>query len=440
MFAKESASVLVIQILTFGLGFASSIVVARLLGPAGRGQLALITTFVSVVTLVGNLGLGQASIYFINREPKERTRLIRTSLSLQAGVTVALTCVMLACWQVVSRKLFRNEVAGGCVIAGIVLLFPVMSFTTAISNTYIGLLQFRPYGAVQAGAAALQLTALLAVNHYSALTVGSVVVVYSLAPLPALLVATYWLRRCGITIRPSVDIGTSKRLLGYGGRAWIGNILQFFNYRLDVYFVNYFWGATSVGFYSIAVSLAEMIWYIPNAVSTVLFPRTASDWGRARDFTPRVSRNVAFITVVAAVALAVGGPWVLTLAYGERFRPAVQPLLALLPGIIFLSVGKVVASDLAGRNKPQSGVVAALTSLGLTVALDILLIPRLGTTGAGVASSLAYGVTSIVLLAWYIRVSGNGLVSLLFMQKSDLRMYSAVLSSVFKRATDEKAI
>jgi O-antigen/teichoic acid export membrane protein len=234
-----------------------------------------------------------------------------------------------------------------------------------------------------------------------------------------------------------LDVRLSKRLLGYGGKAWIGNIIQYFNYRLDVYFVNFFWGASAVGFYSIAVSLAELLWYIPHAVATVLFPKTAADWEQAKDFTPRVSRNIAAITAVAAAMLAIGAPGLLTIAYGERFRPAVAPLLALLPGVVFLSVGKIVSSDLAGRNRPQFGMWAALTSLGLTLVLDVILIPPLGTTGAGLASSVAYAVTTIILVAWYVRMSGNGPVCVLVMQRTDLQMYWVLASRLYRRVRGE---
>ena len=105
-----------------------------------------------------------------------------------------------------------------------------------------------------------------------------------------------------------------------------------------------------------------------------------------------------------------------------------------------MSVGKILSSDLAGRNRPQYGMWASLTSLGLTVVLDIMLIPPLGITGGGIASSVAYAVTSIVLLGWYVRMSGNGPVSVLVMQRSDLQVYSAVAGRVYRRVRGESPV
>ena len=113
----------------------------------------------------------------------------------------------------------------------------------------------------------------------------------------------------------------------------------------------------------------------------------------------------------------------LILLYGKRFIPAIGPLLALLPGIVILSVGKVLASDLSGRGKPQYGAVGAVASLVVTVILDFLLIPRMGITGAGVASSLSYAVNTLVLLFYYVRLSGNSASSVLLIRQQDLIVY-----------------
>jgi Na+-driven multidrug efflux pump len=111
-----------------------------------------------------------------------------------------------------------------------------------------------------------------------------------------------------------------------------------------------------------------------------------------------------------------------------------------LPGIVFLSVGKILASDLAGRNRPEYGMWASLASLSLTVALDIVLIPRLGITGAGIVSSVAYAVTFIILLGWYVRMSGNGPVSVLVIRKSDLQTYAAVVGKVYSKVRRESSV
>jgi len=66
-----------------------------------------------------------------------------------------------------------------------------------------------------------------------------------------------------------------KHAIQYGLKIHIGRLSQQVTYRIDIPLVNYFSGFGSTGYYSIAVSLAELLWYVPKTVSFVLFPRVA---------------------------------------------------------------------------------------------------------------------------------------------------------------------
>jgi len=197
--------------------------------------------------------------------------------------------------------------------------------------------------------------------------------------------------------------------------------LQFLNYRLDHFIVSYLVGVAGVGFYVVATSLAELVWYLPDAFGFVLFPRTASsDLETARQFTPRIVRISAFATVVAALVLFLGSRLAITALYTEDYLPSLRPLWALLPGVVALSYSKVIFSDLGGRGKPFYGTLASLLSLVVTLGLDLLLIPELGIAGAAVASSLGYAANAVLAIVFYVRVTGHRLADLLVVQKDDI--------------------
>jgi peptidoglycan biosynthesis protein MviN/MurJ (putative lipid II flippase) len=69
----------------------------------------------------------------------------------------------------------------------------------------------------------------------------------------------------------------------------------------------------------------------------------------------------------------------------------------ILPGTVAFAVGKVMAADLAAREKVGYNSMSAILALALTVVLDILLIPRMGIDGAALASSVAYLVNTVLL-------------------------------------------
>ena len=69
----------------------------------------------------------------------------------------------------------------------------------------------------------------------------------------------------------------SKKAISYGWKAHLSNILAFVNYKADIFLVNFFLNPAATGIYVIAVQLAERLWILSQAISTVLLPRLAQD-------------------------------------------------------------------------------------------------------------------------------------------------------------------
>jgi O-antigen/teichoic acid export membrane protein len=235
-------------------------------------------------------------------------------------------------------------------------------------------------------------------------------------------------------LRNDVDrlpIGFEKKSLwaslNFGLQAHLGNMFHFLNWRLDLLVVNFFAGAANVGFYVVAATLAELLWYLPDAFGFVLFPKTASsDPETASQFTPKVARLSTFITAVAALGLFLVSRQAISVIYTEEFLPALYPLWILLPGVVALSYSKVIFSDLGGRGKPYYATYASLIAFLVTVVFDFLLIPRWGIIGAAVASSLSYTTNAVLAIAFYVRLTSNRLTDVLFIQKGDVEAsYSA---------------
>jgi O-antigen/teichoic acid export membrane protein len=187
--------------------------------------------------------------------------------------------------------------------------------------------------------------------------------------------------------------------LSYGMRGQFGKVASFFNYRLDVFVINYFLNPAQVGLYALGVVISEALWQIPSAASVALFPRTARtvDQG-ASEFTCLIMRQILVIACAGAIAIAIGSWLFLPLIFGERFRPSIAVVWLLLPGTVALSLGRVGVSDLAGRGKSGYSSVFSITALVVTVALDLILIPRLGIQGAALASSAAYFTNTILII------------------------------------------
>jgi O-antigen/teichoic acid export membrane protein len=197
-----------------------------------------------------------------------------------------------------------------------------------------------------------------------------------------------------------------RPMLNFGLRGYVGNILQFFNYRLDLFLVNYFLGVAGAGIYTVAVPIAELLWYLPNAVGVVIFPKAAASRPEYMNtFTPRVFRITLGLTAAGAVAIGLLGKLGIRIVYGQAFLSAYLPMLALLPGVVLLGAGKVLTNEIAGRGFPHYNSINSGLGLVLTVIFDLVLIPRYGVLGASWASTISYGANFFMAIYFYRLVS-----------------------------------
>jgi O-antigen/teichoic acid export membrane protein len=225
-----------------------------------------------------------------------------------------------------------------------------------------------------------------------------------------------------------------KDSISYGGRIYLANAASFFSYRLDMFMIAWLLNpevsAVAVGFYSIAVAMAEKLFMIPGAFATVLFPKISSSNNKEADnFTPRVVRHTILIVFIFSLILAFLAKLLITILFGSAFLPSVAPLIILLPGIIAFSIGGVMAADLSGRGKPQFAVYSSIACIAVNFPLNLLLIPVWGINGAAFASTVAYSIDTSIIIWAFLKISKRSLKEVLIIQKQDFQDYLKILSN-----------
>jgi O-antigen/teichoic acid export membrane protein len=387
------------------LTVANAAIVARWLGPDGKGAYTLATLMPFMLALFLSGGIGLANVYFAGSQRIDIARLTANTLAYALMATAAAALIVAVL--VLSGALARWMPG---VPMQVMLLasfwLPLSLLNSLLLNILQGLRRIREvnFANLAQGFVILAATGVLVIVLGWGL-VGAVIATW-LGAAAALAMAVRYLKREGASFRPRWDASVLRPTISYGLRGHIGSIFQFLNYRLDTFIVNGFLGTSGVGFYGSAVSLGELLWQFPTAVGFVIFPKSsASRPEEMNRFTPRVLKITLGILIVGAVMLALTGPFLIEILYGPAFAPSYLPLLALLPGIVFMGGGKVLANEMAGRGYLQYNSICAGLSLVLTIILDLTLIPRFGAVGAAAASSLAYLAFFIAALGFYVHVS-----------------------------------
>ena len=218
-----------------------------------------------------------------------------------------------------------------------------------------------------------------------------------------------------------LNLSYLKVSLYYGLKGHVGNIFQKFNTRLDQFFISPYWGSAMLGNYSIAVTISELIFYIPDSIGIITLTSIAErDKKEAERLTAKSLRiTIALTLILIGLLYFVAGPGVLFL-YGAAFEPAIKAIYYLLPGIFFVGISKILSKYFSGIGRPEINTYTSAISMVVTILLCITLIPRYGIVGAAIASSMAYGLRTICDMGFFIKASRCGLPEMLFLKKEDI--------------------
>lgn len=200
------------------------------------------------------------------------------------------------------------------------------------------------------------------------------------------------------------------------------NILHFLNQRADIFFLQASQGAREVGLYALAVSLAQCLLLASSALAQPLLPRLAqASPAEAAEIAARLCRLFLTLAVPGAVGLAALGWWAVPAVFGRDFAASLPSLALLLPGVIAFGLTNILISYFVGVDRARLNVAISLGALTATLAGNLTLTPAYGAVGAAGASLLAYGVSGLVSLLAFARISGLPIARALLPDGADLQ-------------------
>ena len=417
---QESAStgvrVVGLRILHYAIGFVASVLIARALGPTGRGLYAFPIAFLGIVMALSHLGLEHANVYLAARKVA-----LRDLWAADAAGAVLVSLVAFSVVAVLRIVIGPGFFAG---LPGSWLIVTISQLPVLLASLYwAGLMQL-------AGRLRLAVTATLVGTALQALVVIVLAAQDALTPFRVL--ALGWLptiATCLVLVWAGARVGIAGfrverslvwRAVRFGLKAYVATIFTFLLLRLDQVLVEHHLGFEELGLYSLAVVLAEILWLATDPFAASVLPhqvRAAGDDGRRLGFaTARLALVIAF--GAGAVAWIVA-PYAIRLAYGDAFAGAVWPFRLLLPGVAALALQRPLGPILVTEGRLALVATMNASALILNVVLNLVLLPRIGVEGASVASSVTYSALAIAYVV-AVRTSGVAGFRDLVPRRSDL--------------------
>ncbi len=416
-----------------------SIVLARTIGPSGNGRFALLVTLTGIATMVVSLGLTAGITYEVSRRRWSVRQAFRTSYGIAPMLGLLGTVGGLGVFVLLHDSVFGGIDTWMAVIA-LSSLPPVLAYQYA-DAIMLARERYERYAALELSHS----TTLLLIGAGLAIPFGLGGAVVGL-PAAALVGAAVGVFLLGDEMRRDTVLagaGSLSRALRFSLQSWGGNLLQQVNYRFDVVILGGFASARDVGVYSVALTLTSIAWVLPQALQTVVFPRTASlaEALAAQEVTAEESdegigkavRHGVLLTVPTALIVITLLVIAVPLLYGPRFHETIVLGFIMLPGVLVLGVAKILAAVVAGRGKPRYTLYSALISVPVTLGLYLTLIPIADEKGAAIGSSVSYLLTGLLTYLFFRRVANLGFRRTFIPTRADVGDYRLAATLAWQR-------
>jgi O-antigen/teichoic acid export membrane protein len=130
------------------------------------------------------------------------------------------------------------------------------------------------------------------------------------------------------------------------------------------------------------------------------------DDGKAARLIAKTAGKGLVYTALAAAPVAVAAPFVIPLVFGDAFKKAALPLALLMPGaVIYAPVSILVVYLSVRRGRPGLSLAVSVVAMIVTAAFAIVLVPRLGGSGAAIASSAGYAGGAVLSWLFFARLA-----------------------------------
>lgn len=413
-----------------------SIYVARILGPEAKGMYYLLIQMVSIVVLFGMFGIDNSAIYFLGRQKMPQAELYSHILFLTIVSSAAFFIFIMASHSFLLKSVLRG--VPGSYLRMMTLAIPLLMLNQASLSIILGLNRIMLYNVLE-----MICYGLLFIN-FVIFAVGLGMGIYG-AYLG--FVVTYLFMDCVYIILFIRKIGLNVRwerlkdILHYGLRSFLGPLSLLLIYKVDSFVLNFFSDIRQVGFYSIAVSFAELLPFIPIAVGTVLFPKLASqEQDTLNASMARVVRVIFSFLILLALTFLFAGKWLILFMYGKIYSPSIVPMYILLPGFVFISLYYLFFSYFGAVGKPEIVTAILIVTLLIKLFLSIFAIARWGMFGAASASAISYFFCGLSLLIAYRFMSKQLLRDIFVMKGTDLKYVWNIFTSTWTSDKADKQI
>ncbi len=406
-FARDVVWVGLSQLLTSLFGFFTLPLLAKSYPPALYGIWAQASVTVSLFSPLLTLHFGTAANRFLAGENDgiRRNRTLVAMLAVIAAVSGAVALLGVVWAAPLSRFLFAR---GDCAA----FVRPI-ALWMGVGALFLFLIAYlRAKGQIRRLAAVTGASALCKIAGMSVLALsgaGLAWILYAMAFIELGFVAGMLIAIVGEEGFGRPDFSRLRSFLAFSLPQIPLSALLWIISASDRYFITHFLGLEQAGIYTSSHSLGGLITFFYYPIAFVLLPIVSRLWDQGsreevRKYLEYSTRLFLTLAIAAVAGITLLSQPLLNVLATSRYLVGWKLVLLVASGSMFLGVFQInlYIIYLVQQTRWLPLIVAAAS--GVSVALNVALIPRVGIFGAAVSNIVAYGLLAAIVVLWANRV------------------------------------
>lgn len=209
------------------------------------------------------------------------------------------------------------------------------------------------------------------------------------AKLISSVLSLYWFNRYGVPLWQPVDWKLCRSLFGPILAFGVSNALGMLALRINTIMLSFWAPMSVVGHYAAASKVVDVALIVPSLCSQLVMPRVAYAFAQRQAHELALFEKAFHAIFAAAVPLGIGilffADIVVAWLFGPSFADAVVPLRILMIYFLIEVAEGLMGMVLKSAHRQNQDVRLYAVNPLLNIAVNVIAIPALGSTGAALA-------------------------------------------------------
>lgn len=394
-------------------GFITSVILTRYLGADRFGTYSYIVGLITAVSLLLDFGFGQAFHKYFPRyinDPDNRgiaLNLFKKMTRFQTGACVVVTVLLwlsVSTWKPWLSSDISNETT--IILLSITILIPAVLFKQ-ITYFFSASYGFRDIALTNVFVQITTFIGIVVAVYWQFGLAAFIVIILINRIVGTVILFTVFERKFGRMTYEAQKVFDTKEFLRYTPLAYIDSVLQVVWSYSEIFFLDKYSTAREVGYYSLAFSLAGIITSFMSVLQRSVYNAQFELLELKKEYQSDIMAymvakysSLIFLPVFTFTTITINT--VVTVFYGTAYSKVALIFPFVLLGAIFAQISTPIFTKTSNSNR-QFGttIIISLVCAVINIALDITLIPKYASFGAGIAS---FTSQSLVVLAMTVYV------------------------------------